>query len=331
MIQIAGDESGSEGENLTAPTHRFFTYGTVDLSEVEASSIIRDLRKAIGSTENEIASAGELKSSGLVNKHPKVLAAFLSPKGALGQRASIHVTDKSYFITSKLISLLVEEEAHERNVNLAPIERDLANELHDEVAPHVDPVAWSVLLDTFNRLVRFYKLPAGKAATPYDFMKALNRVRRSASSALNADSFRMLWEARLQANEYGNDSAAPIVRYLEPMVPVLLSVTATWTARYPGEELELVADEHSALTAEALDLVRGAAPIVGSAITEVRTADSKADPRIQLADVVAGAGRHSAEVLQNGGLDELTRACVPLFDRNGLWSSGSPLEAAVNV
>jgi hypothetical protein len=330
MIQIAGDESGSDGENLITPTHQFFTYGTVDLSKEEASSTIENLRRAIGSTKAEADSAGELKSSGLVKKHRRVLAEFLSPEGALGKHASVYVADKSYFLTCKLISLFVEEQAYFRGVNLGPIvERELANELHDEVRLRVDPTAWSTLLDSFNRLVRYYKVPAGKAATSYEFMKALNCVRRSLSGEPAADSLRMLWDARGQANEYGNGTTAPEVRYLEPMVPVLLAATSSWTARHPGEKLELVADEHSALTVDALDLVRRAAPVFGSALHRIRTVDSKSDPRIQLADVVAGAGRHVAEVLQSGTTDELTTATLHLFDRGGFWSNASPIEVAV--
>lgn len=328
-MQISGDESGSDGENLSRPTHRFFSYGTTDLSGDEASELIREVRRTIGSTDADAAAATELKSGPVVAKHASKIARFFGSKGPLGPHASIYVADKPFFLAGKMISLLVEEEASSRGQRIWMIERQLAVELHDGTAPNVAPELWADLLDVFNRLVRFYPRPPSSAATASDLVAILDRVRQSLPGDKHWPVVRMLWDARRQAAQYDAAPASPVFRYLEPLVPALLAVSSTWTARYPGQPINLVVDTHSSLTSEAVDLIVNASSLVQSQLQTVELVDSKQDPRVQLADLIAGVGRHAAQTLQDGKTDALTAAAVESFDANGMWSDASPLESAL--
>lgn len=325
MIEVAGDESGSEGENLANATHRFFTYGTTSVSVDEASEIICDIRVAIGSSRADIDAARELKSATLLSRHPDVVASTLR-ESLLASSASVYVADKWFFLAGKMVSLIVEEQAAEIGVPIASIERMLAVELMDQVVPAIGNDLWSELMTAFNQVVRIYHPASGATPSAMPFLRALNRVRGIDHGGYIVT---MLWQSREQILQYLDGANGPVVRYLEPMIPTLLAVAGTWSDRFPSQQITIVADEQSSLTADALELLTAAAPAVGARLAGVTTTRSHDDPRVQLADLLAGAGRYAAARIQVGDHDELTRAVIPLLDDNGMWSDASPLQTCV--
>ncbi len=232
-----------------------------------------------------------------------------------------------YFLAGKLVSLLIEEHAYEMGMHIAPIERELAIQLNDVASFEMGHTLWGDLLSAFNRLARIYSIYDNRGISAYEFCRVLNRVRLAAAYSVPVVS--MLWDSRSQSLQYGADRDVPEARYLEPLIPVIPILGMAWSERYPGKSIELVADEHSALTEGNRDLITGVSRATGDKLESIVLADSKHDPRVQLADLLAGTGRWAAEQVQHGGSTRLSRAAVRHFTPRGLWSPKSPIEFAV--
>jgi hypothetical protein len=64
----------------------------------------------------------------------------------------------------------------------------------------------------------------------------------------------------------------------------------------------------------------------------IRFVDSRDDPRVQVADILAGVGREVARMaLTSIYDDELQIAVSELIDANGMWALGSPLDVLVDA
>ncbi|MDG4778942.1 hypothetical protein O7614_04695 [Micromonospora sp. WMMD961] len=114
---IAADESGWDGEALFQPTEPYMTIGSVAIDDGDADTVLALLRRDAG-----IEQAAELKfghfARGRNQRRLEVLAGALRPGGMLAGRVSIFMIDKRFFVTAKIIDLLLEEYAHENGVDL---------------------------------------------------------------------------------------------------------------------------------------------------------------------------------------------------------------------
>jgi hypothetical protein len=90
----------------------------VALDDESAALIVEQLRGAAALTqplELKFRQFTGQKSGGRL----EALAALLEPGGgALADRAQVYLVDKHYFVTGKIIDLLLEEHASDRGVNL---------------------------------------------------------------------------------------------------------------------------------------------------------------------------------------------------------------------
>ncbi len=123
---VAVDESGWDGEQLYARADRFLSIGSVAIDDESAAPLVARLRQDAAlkqPPELKFAQFAGQKSGSRVRE----LAALLGPDGALGGRVNIYLIDKHWFVTAKIIDLLLEEEANARGINL--YEGDLAQRL----------------------------------------------------------------------------------------------------------------------------------------------------------------------------------------------------------
>ncbi|MFI6093976.1 DUF3800 domain-containing protein [Lentzea sp. NPDC051213] len=96
-MEIACDESGSEGEKLVGGVTAVFAHAGVRLSHAEASSCIESLREMIKSP------AVEYKANHLLReKNRWVLLWFLGPAGPLVGKARVQLVDKRRFLASRV-------------------------------------------------------------------------------------------------------------------------------------------------------------------------------------------------------------------------------------
>jgi hypothetical protein len=96
-VEIACDESGSEGEHLIGGNTDVFAHASVNLSIDTAAACVREIRARIGSP------ALEYKANHLLReKHRPTLEWFLGPRGPLPGHAVVYLVDKTYLLLCKL-------------------------------------------------------------------------------------------------------------------------------------------------------------------------------------------------------------------------------------
>jgi hypothetical protein len=132
------------------------------------------------------------------------------------------------------------------------------------------------------------------------------------------DSTRPIAEAT-RASHLQNPKITPL---MEPLLPAL-----NRTVRYWGsytQTLSVVHDEQSALTPERITDIAtafAAGDRPGHRLTEVRFVDSRREPRVQLADFVAGIARRLATDELKGRADpEIITLLGPLIDHESVWA-----------
>ncbi|MEV6490943.1 hypothetical protein AB0M20_20345, partial [Actinoplanes sp. NPDC051633] len=106
---------------------------------------------------------------------------------------------------------------------------------------------------------------------------------------------------------------------LEPVVPALARAVAMWSPA--GGTLSVVHDDQSAVTPE-----RIAAIADGTSLVEVTLVDSRTDPRVQVADLLAGIARRLAGdqlAARTDPDDDLTALLRPAVDPESLWADAT--------
>lgn len=99
-LEIACDESGSEGEKLIGGQTDVFAHAGVRLSPEEAADCLAELRRRIRSP------ALEYKANHLLRtKHRRVLEWFLGPRGPVHGRAHVYLVDKKLLLANELRAL----------------------------------------------------------------------------------------------------------------------------------------------------------------------------------------------------------------------------------
>jgi len=269
-VEIACDESGFSGTNLLDPTSPVLTHASVDLTRREAGELVAVLGSRLGGW-------AEHRSGRLLRpEHDALLAWFLD---ALTGRAEVVVVDKRGFVAARVLELFTEEPSYAAGTRLGSD--------HDEAVRAVR--ARTAFLAAFVALVRTTR------RRPVD-QGAIGRFL----ATLPADEpvLRDVTRARVEtvvARLVDGDPAYPPP--LEPLVPALAETVLRWSAA--TRTVAVVHDEQSALTpgrvtrlgAFLADAVAPAPPPLGSFVQ----VDSRVDPRVQVADLLAGVARHRAQ------------------------------------
>jgi hypothetical protein len=347
---IAIDESGYDGDQLHG-RGRYMTLGSVVVDDTEAASLVGTLRQHARIQE----SAPELKfqkmftGTGGVHRR-QLLAELLGPGGPLAGRASVYVIDKHYFVASKLVDLLLEEQCHAMGIDI--VSNGLARQFARDLAAE-GPRALG--RDGFDRLlataVGFFskKNRNGDQMSVDDFYTVLREScayarRRKAPQAKKAtDVLEMLRTTRSEAEAFARDrpteprpaaSDGLLDDSLDPLVTGVPTVIHNASVRYGGK-LHALADDQRLLTDDKLDVLERGASAMGvirglireDHLGELVRGRSKDHPSLQLADLVAGAGlavakRHDGQDDPAG--NDLYPVIVPLIDPNGLLSHEEP-------
>ncbi|WP_138180429.1 hypothetical protein [Nakamurella multipartita] len=218
--------------------------------------------------------------------------------------------DKEFFLTSKIIDLLVEPIAHESGVDLYENRgaRQIAYDFHSLGPRSFSSTDWDRLKEAFNSLARINQRAGGKV-TVDEFMNLLGDLRFKCRRRRMQEIIELLLRSR--------QHAASIAQQIPSMDPLFAGIPATayeWFHRL-RVPLQIVHDEQNALTSERIsqmvstltgkhDLSKYAPPIK---IASFELADSKTDVRLQLADIAAGVVRVYAEhIIQPVGQPEVS-------------------------
>ncbi|GIF03431.1 hypothetical protein [Actinoplanes siamensis] len=274
VVEIACDESGFSGTNLLRSGAPVITHASVDLTGDEA----RELITGLSSSRHEVKAGQLLRGPGAA------IDWFLA---ALAGRAHVCLIDKELFLITSIAGLLLGDAQRAAGLARHPAgpERDAF------LAAFIDLVRSKRRRPLPPRVERFFRArDALRPGTPADELDPVHV--RAVVTRLDQE-----------------DRSIPPP--LEPLLPALASTVLHWSG--PRRRRVLVThDEQSALTADRLTRLQlalagpdGVSPLAGLVM-----ADSRDDPRVQVADLLAGVARRSAPgALEAAGL--VTSRSVP--------------------
>nr|WP_221377903.1 hypothetical protein [Actinoplanes polyasparticus] len=307
VVEIACDESGFSGTNLLDPSTPMITHASVDLSSGAARQLIAELR----------SSSHELKSGPFL-RGPRAREALELFLGALRGRALVHLIDKQFFVVTRVIDLLLAEPSYAAGTRLTQDRRPAAVALHRALRDAGQD--GNTFLASFTDLVRAKRRgPANQAVER--FLRARDALAgdraqetppgdRARKTPAGLDGITAQRVRDLLTRLEDDDRTIPPP--LEPLLPALAETVLFWSA---GRRRVLVThDEQSALTADRLTRLQRALAVGGvSPLAGLIMVDSRDDPRVQLADLLAGVARRSP---RSDGLEPLISRTSLLPD---LW------------
>jgi hypothetical protein len=311
VVEIACDESGFSGTNLLDPTTPVITHASVDLRAGEAATLIAALRSGFRSLPNEL-------KSGRLLRGPLVGGALEWLLAALSGRAHVHVVDKEYFLVTRVVDLLLAEPSYAAGTRLTQQYRPAALALYR--ARRSAGSDWAAFLAAFVELVRVKRRHPPDLATVERFFLARDALVRHGLGAEAQGVLDGLGQARVRAvlARLSEDDRS-IPPPLEPMLPALAETVLFWSGGH--RQVLVIHDEQSALTADRLSRLQrvlaadaGSSPAGLSPLRGLVMVDSRDDPRVQVADLLAGVARRVPGAIDRGPLQPLlspTSLCDP--------------------
>ncbi|MGI5521389.1 DUF3800 domain-containing protein [Micromonospora sp. CA-259024] len=304
VVEIACDESGFSGTNLLHSTAPLITHASVDLAVDEAVALITELRSGFRFSPHELKSGQFLRRSGA----DEALAWFLA---ALKSRAHVHLIDKEFFLVTRIVEFLLTEPSYAAGTRLAREHQPAALALYGARGSAGND--WEVFLAAFVDLVRMKRrLPAHR--TIERFFQARDALLRHTLGPAADGVLNGLDPSRVRAvvTRLDNDDRS-VPPPLEPLLPALAETVLYWSG---GRRQVLVThDEQSALTADRLTrlqrvLAGGGASTAGddsapalpdgvSPLAGLVMVDSRDDPRVQVADLLAGVARRLPAIIDD--------------------------------
>jgi hypothetical protein len=284
-LEIACDESGYEGEKLVGGVTDVFAHAGLHLGVEDAIACMSELRRRIRSPAQEYK-ANHLQRG----KHRAVLLWLLGPSAPILGHAHVHLVDKTFLLVLRLVALTA-----------APDRDAMARTLCRDGRSGVAPEPWIVFLTAANDLLRVHN----RQAEDVSVASFLRRVDALRGLSPDADAVLDLLDAagpRIEAFRAGLPEPIPA---LDPLVPAIAAAVALW-----GGAVTIVHDRQTSLTPVRLARL----PV------QIRLVDSRSDPRVQLADVLAGVARKAAsEVLAGRGDAELVALLRPYVSDSSVW------------
>jgi hypothetical protein len=299
---VACDESGSDGENLTGGNTDVFAHASVRTPVETAAAHLREIRERIRSP------AEEYKANHLLReKHRAVLEWLLSPDGPLYGRAHVHLVEKAYFVVDRAVDLLLDDPA-------------AAVLLFREGRGTFRETDWREFLEAANRLLRVRTHDVSDAPVE-EFFHTVDRLRRTYSGTGAAGILDRLAATRPRALAYRadiQDGPFVLTPVLNPLLPSVLSTAAHWSAG--GRPVLLTHDRQNLLTPDRIAWIEATARRRGIALAGLRLVQARFDARVQLADFLAGIARKIASDELNGrGDPALTALLRPYTGERAVW------------
>ena len=325
-IEIACDESGFSGGNLVGGGHStVFTHASVRIESETAGEMVQHLRREIGARGD-----GEYKSPEILRprRRPVVLW-LLGSNSPIYGNTHVHLTDTRFFVLARLVDGLLGSEAVRgiacpgRN----PENRPMALALYRSGEQSYGTARWQEFLTLSANLFRTNNRWLPKTPVEMFYATVESMVRANAAADVRQvmsllPSTRPVAEAT-RSLHLENPKLTPL---MEPLLPALNRTVRYWGAY--TRALSVVHDEQSALTPERIaDIATAFAEShPGRHLTDVQLVDSRGDPRVQLADFVAGIARRLATDELKGRADpEIIALLTPLIDHESVWVEPSRL------
>jgi hypothetical protein len=298
VLEVACDESGSDGENLTGGNTDVFAHAGVSLSEAAAAATVREIRDRIRSP------AEEYKANHLLReKHRAVLEWLLAPRGPIDGRARVHLMEKTFFVVDRTLVLLLDDAAE-------------AAVLFRAGRPAFGEAGWRAFLQAANQLLR-----VRQDGDPVDaFYGTVGTLLEARPRTDAASVLERLAATRHRAVAYRDGLLAgpPLIPLLNPLLPAIVRTAALWSR--DGRPVHLVHDRQNMLTPDRIAWIEGTARRAGIGLAGLRLVVARDDARVQVADFLAGIARKIASDELNGrGDPALTALLRPYVDPGSVW------------
>lgn len=299
--EVACDESGSDGENLTGGNTDVFAHGSVLLPMDSAAGFVQEIRDRIRSP------AEEYKANHLLReKHRAVLEWLLAPSGPIHGHAHVHLTEKAFFVVDRAVDLLLGDSS-------------AAVVLFRQGPRTFGEAGWREFLEAANQLLRVRN--DGEPQLPVEtFFRTVHGLLRAHSGTELAGTLERLAAARSRADAYraGILNGPTLIPLLNPLLPAIVHTAAYWSAG--GRPVRLVHDRQNMLTPDRIAWIEESARQAGFGLGGLRLVQAGLDPRVQLADFLAGIARKIASDELNGHGDPVLTALVrPYVDAASIW------------
>lgn len=291
-VEIACDESGFSGTNLLDPATPVITHASVDLRTGEAADLVATLRSGYRFSPNEVKSGRLLRGPAA----DEALAWFLT---ALRGRAHVHLVDKEYFLVTRIVDLLLAEPSYAAGTRLTQDHREAALAVY-RARPGAG-TDWGTFLAAFIQLFRIKRRYRPDARAVERFFQARDALVRHRLGAPAESVLAELNRGRVHAvlTRLAEDDRS-IPPPLEPMLPALAETVLFWSRGH--RPVLVIHDEQSALTADRLRRLQQVLSngFGSSVLTGLVMVDSRDDPRVQVADLLAGVARRSPGIIDDG-------------------------------
>ena len=318
-LEVACDESGFSGGNLVGTGHSpVFAHASTCLRADDATELLRQVRRAIG------AKGGEYKSAELMRpRHRAVLLSLLGPESRLPDASHVHLIDTRFFVLARIIDVLLGPVgvAGPNNPGTDPELRAMALTLYRSGELACGSERWREFLTRAANIVRTNNrwLPKNPIELFYATLEEM--AQHSTEGDVPAIVAR-LQDSRpvaetTRAAHLADRTLSPL---MEPLIPAVLRAVEFWGTK--AASIALVHDEQSALTPARIAEIAAAfaAHHPGRRLTGVRRVDSRNDPRIQIADFLAGIARRLAYDHLRGQPDtKLMSLLLPMIDPGSTW------------
>jgi hypothetical protein len=311
--EVACDESGWEGANLVAGSSDVIAYVSVRLSVDAAAECLRQLSGDSGHVRREY------KASLVLRADRRSVTSLLDPAGPIHGNAFVHLVEKAHFVVGRVLDLVLGRSTDAASAGLVPDPRlaALATTLSREGPEAFGRDRWQAFLVAANALLRMWKPP--NVREPVDaFVDLVETLDGGSHLGAILDELRqarsIAYAARARLLEHHVVQPA-----LEPLIPALARTILHWS-RGGATDVSIVHDEQSALTERRIRRLEGQLLPPGRFL-RFRQVDSRTDPRVQVADVLAGVARRlAADELHGRGDAELAGLLRAYVDPASRWS-----------
>jgi hypothetical protein len=217
------------------------------------------------------------------------------------------LVDKEYFLVTRIVDLFLVEPSYAAGTRLTQEHRPAALSLYR--AGRTGGRDWTIFLATFVEMVRIKRRREQDRTVVERFFQARDALARAGlggdAETVLAELSRTRVRAVLARLARIDQSIPPP---LEPILPALAETILFWSGGH--RQVLVIHDEQSALTASRLrrlqqvltdgadssDAREAGRPVRVSPLVGLVTVDSRDDPRVQVADLLAGAARRSPNI-----------------------------------
>jgi hypothetical protein len=331
IAEIFCDESGHDGENLMAGTTPVLAHSSLHMDLAEATDLVAYLRAKTKAQSPELKAAEVLRNGQAIDE-------LFGEQGKLVGRVQVYLVEKTNLAAGKMVDLLIEEKAHARGIDLYSngYAAHIADELYRYGPQGLGEEQWLTLVSAFTSLMR-EKQRKGEKETLDGFFEKVEQARSSATHPRLKFILTLLSATRREAEKFQADVAnGDLTKNLDPLQTSLMELAFGWN-QHLGRPIRIVHDAQNGLTDKVMKAVMTAAtekfppefnlPDRRFDLREIIHLDSKADVRIQLADIAAGFTRQVAESALKGKAEEKRLAQAQrLVHVNSIWGDPTSWE-----